>query len=113
MNSIFLALALALPFKYTFGPEKAPRYTRVVGFGLDYGTTRETGKPFYFSVAVPEGNFKVTVGLGDSGEACSTMVKAESRRLMLDEVRTAAGHIEFRTFIVNVRNNKLTAPAVN
>jgi hypothetical protein len=40
-------------------------------------------------------------------------VKAESRRLMLEKVTTAAGKFEMRTFVVNVRNFKIPPPPQN
>jgi lysophospholipase L1-like esterase len=64
-------------------------------------------KPFYFSVKLPEGNYDVTVALGDGSEASDTTVKAELRRLMLQDVRTKPGQVETRTFTVNVRTPKI------
>ena len=61
-------------------------------------------KPFYFSVAVPEGNYKVTITFGDKTQATTTTVKAELRRLMLEKVETKAGKFVTQSFIVNVRN---------
>lgn len=61
-------------------------------------------KPFYFSVAVPEGNYKVTVTFGDIFGSTDTTVKAELRRLMLEKVETTNGKFATKTFIVNVRN---------
>src|SRR5215831_8481383 len=58
-------------------------------------------KPFFFSVALPEGNYNVTVTFGDSREATNTTVKAELRRLMLEKVETAPGKFETRAFTVN------------
>src|SRR5690606_16298648 len=69
-------------------------------------------KPFYFSVAVPEGNWRVEVVLGGAS-AGDTTVKAESRRLMLESVHTAAGETAVRQFIVNVRNASVPAPEQN
>ncbi|GEM_PF-308086 len=109
----FLLVALNLPFKYTFGAEKTPAYTRVLGFGADFDTSPENRKPFYFSVAVPEGNFKVTVQLGSAQAACDTMVRAEARRFMLDTVHTRRGEIVARSFYVNVRNSRLAPPPLN
>jgi lysophospholipase L1-like esterase len=111
--SVVLLIALNLPFKYTFGVEKTPAYTRVLGFGADFDTATENHKPFFFSVAVPEGNFRVTVGLGNTQTACDTMVKAESRRLMLPTVHTTPGQFVSRSFVVNVRNSRLTPPPPN
>src|ERR1035441_8781038 len=63
--------------------------------------------PFYFSVRVPEeGNYKVTATLGDPANDSVTTIKAELRRLMLERVRVAAGKMETRSFLVNVRTPK-------
>ena len=64
-------------------------------------------QPFYFSVAVPEGNYRVTATLGDAAGESTTTVKAELRRLMLERVTTASGKFETRTFVVNVRTPKI------
>ena len=64
-------------------------------------------KPFFFSAAVPEGNYKVTVILGDPKGPSTTTVKAELRRLMLEKVDTQPGKFADRTFIVNVRRPQI------
>jgi lysophospholipase L1-like esterase len=113
ITGVLLLIALNLPFKYTFGAEKTPVYTRVLGFGADFDTSPESRKPFYFSVAVPEGNFKVTVALGSAQATCDTVVKAESRRLMVENVHTTPGMVLVRSFFVNVRNSRLIPPPPN
>jgi lysophospholipase L1-like esterase len=65
-------------------------------------------RPFSFSLAVPEGNYDVTVLLGDPRAAAATTVKAESRRLMVENAGTAAGQLVERTFTVNVRTPAIT-----
>jgi len=60
-------------------------------------------KPFYFSVNLPEGHYKVILTLGGSPEGSSTTVKAESRRLMLENVITEKGKTIEKTIIVDVR----------
>jgi lysophospholipase L1-like esterase len=84
-------------------------YSTEAGHGFDLGTQAKvegefvtSDKPFFFSVKVPEGNYAVTVTLGDPGAESNTTVKAESRRLMLEAVRVPAGKVERRTFVVNV-----------
>jgi lysophospholipase L1-like esterase len=62
-----------------------------------------------FSVVVPEGNYRVTVKLGDAKETTSTTVKAENRRLMLEEVATAPGEFVTRSFLVNVHTPRISA----
>ena len=126
-------------WRFSFGPGKVtPGYTQVLpatvystetGYGFDLGSV-VTGvdrggddaerahfvtsdRPFFFSVKLPEGNYDVTVTLGDAaGESVAT-VKAESRRLMLEKVSTAPGKFESRTFTVNVRNGKVPPPPQN
>ncbi len=100
-------------------------YDAARGYGFETITaghapaiTAESGcvtseKPFYFSVAVPEGNYKVTVSLGDDQSESDTVVKAELRRLMLENVHTAAGKNESRSFIVNVRSPKYPGGSVH
>ena len=92
--------------------DQLKQYSVESGFGYDMGPHAE-GKPFFFSANVPEGNYAVTAVMGDQSKACNTTVKAESRRLMLEKVESAAGHSQTRTFHVNVRNFMLPAPALN
>ena len=54
--------------------------------------------PFVFSVKLAEGNYNVTVTLGDLSRPSITTVKAELRRLMLEKVRTVPG--QFATWDV-------------
>jgi lysophospholipase L1-like esterase len=62
------------------------------------------GPPRYFSLQVPtEGNYRVTVTIGDPDADAVTTVKAELRRLMIENLHTAVGKFEKRTFLVNVR----------
>jgi lysophospholipase L1-like esterase len=67
-----------------------------------------SARPFYFSVAVPEGNYRVTVTLGDRFGPSTTTIKAELRRLMLENVQTEPGKFVTRTFSVNVRRPQIT-----
>ncbi len=87
-------------------------YTKESRAGFDLGTRPGT-KPFFYSVAVPEGNYRVTATLGSAAEACVTTVTAESRRLMVEKIQTAPGQLVPVTFIVNVRNFMLPAPPLN
>ena len=93
-----------------FTPEK--------GYGFDLGFTPKAedrgGNPvkgdfvtgeggFYFSVVLPQGNYDVTVLLGDPAGKSYTTVKAESRRLMLENVVSAEKEQVSRKFTVNIR----------
>ena len=129
--------ALAAPekamFRFDFGPGKVqPGYTAVLpatvysaerGYGFEPGAAVSAAdrggpdalrgdfctsdRPFFFSVAVPEGNYRVTVLLGDPRGTSITTVRAELRRLMLEKVRTASGKAVTRTFVVNVRRPEI------
>ncbi len=65
-------------------------------------------EPFFVNFDVPDGNYKVTVTLGNRRRAGSTTVRAESRRLFLDNVPTRKGQRIERSFIVNKRNRCIT-----
>ncbi len=130
MRHLYLLLMIALIAgsasaqsvrRFEFGSEKAEIYSRERGFGFEPGAavvcfpggkgkkgncSSET--PFYFSVAVPEGNYRVTVTFGDRQIATSNVVKAELRRLMLERVDTKPGEFVSRSFIVNVRTPQLS-----
>src|SRR4051794_15140697 len=78
-------------------------YSKEAGFGFEPGAALVTAgaavtstQPFLFSVKVPEGNYRVTVTLGDPTADAITTVKAETRRLMLERVRTRAGEFVTR-----------------
>lgn len=63
--------------------------------------------PFWFTVDVPEGNYRVTIVLGDHESTTRTTVKAESRRLLLPRATTEPGRFRTEAFTVNVRNTTL------
>jgi lysophospholipase L1-like esterase len=65
--------------------------------------------PFYFSVNVPEGNYTVTFSIGDLGDTANTTIKVESRRLLVYNLRTAAGEIVTRAFTVIRRDPAITS----
>jgi lysophospholipase L1-like esterase len=85
-------------------------YDKSRGYGFDPGATLTlhdnivaTNHPFYFTAAVPEGNYNVTVTLDNPAVDATTTVKAELRRLMLEAVHTSPDSGVTRTFTVNVR----------
>jgi len=112
-------------FKFDFGggkPESgwiqvAPTnlYSAETGYGFEPGAkltvenlkvpSLSSSNPFYFSVKLPEGNYKVTATL-DEGSV--TTIKSELRRLMVEHAPTAKGKTATRTFIVNVRTPKIS-----
>jgi lysophospholipase L1-like esterase len=102
-------------WKFAFGPGKAPAgytpvdavYSAARGYGLEPGSRADGVNPFYFSVDLPEGNYTVTVTLGDDKAAATTTIKSELRRLMLENVTTKPGETVTKTFTVNVRTPKI------
>ena len=125
-----------VPSRFQFGEGKAaPGYTQVPatavysdasGYGFEPGADLvsvdhsaeepnplhahgvSSTKPFYFSVKLPhEGNYRVTVTLGDKAAASVTTVSAELRRLMVERVATQAGEFATVPFIVNTRTPKI------
>src|SRR5216684_4314300 len=59
-------------------------------------------KPFFFSVPIPEGNYRITVVFGGP-QASVTTVRAEGRRLMLEKIATQPGASVTLSFDTNVR----------
>jgi lysophospholipase L1-like esterase len=123
-------------FRFAFGSGNVPTgytqvlpttaYTNGLGYGFEPGagvTAVDRGgddplrshfitsdKPFFFSVKVPEeGNYRVTVTLGDQAGGTTTTIKAELRRLMVEKIHTAPGKFETVGFIVNTRTPKIRA----
>ena len=83
-----------------------PAYSAEAGEGYDIlaAPKVKSNAPFFYSVKVPDGNYKVTVTLGSKKKAGKTVVRAENRRLMLDEVTTKKGEFKTYSFIVNKRS---------
>lgn len=109
----FLLMGAADPGERRFDlrdPATRQPYDAARGYGVEPGGG-EAG--FAFSVAAEEGNHRVTVTFGDPRRSGVTTVKAESRRLMADAVRTRAGATMTRSFIVNIRNARLAPPPAN
>jgi lysophospholipase L1-like esterase len=128
-----VAQPTAPAFKFDFGPGKVATgyrpvlptatYSPEAGYGFDFSTTvvgvdrggRDALKgdfvtskqPFYFSVAVPEGNYNVTVTLGDLKGASANFIKAESRRLLLETTTTKPGQFVTQTWTINVKSRRI------
>lgn len=130
MLSIVITQAQRTSFKFDFGNGRVAKgYTSVTpeskfanekGYGftngsdvtaVDRGGNALTGdyitssKPFYFSVNLPDGNYDVKLILGDKKGTSATTVRAECRRLMLENIRTKKGEFVTQTFTVNVRDS--------
>ncbi|MEC5174961.1 rhamnogalacturonan acetylesterase [Chryseobacterium nepalense] len=62
-------------------------------------------KPFYFSVAIPEGNYNITLNLGDTKGSSETTVRVENRRLMLNNIKTKQGEVVKKTITIHVKDS--------
>lgn len=131
--TVLSAANIALPARFDFGPGIPAEGRIAISTGSLYSADRGYGfintdnvravpangnsalktgalasdKPFVFTVDLPEGNYDVTLFLGDPDAASDTTVKAEARRLMLESVKAAKGKIVTRTFTVNIRTPKI------
>ncbi len=120
-------------FKFQFGPGPAApgyilvpptsAYSKDKGYGFEAaGTLTLAGKagdasqsgaiasdqPFSFSVAVPEGNYRVTVTLGAPDADSTVTVKSETRRLMLENITVKAGKPSAQSFTANVHGPSIS-----
>ena len=122
--------AAPIRFQFDFGASPAREgitsvspdtvYSSERSYGFDFGskpsaatsavTTAEP--PFFFSVKVPEGNYRVTATLGGAAESNVT-IRTEAGHLMATNIVIPAGKTETRTFIANVRRPQLPAPPPN
>jgi lysophospholipase L1-like esterase len=119
--------------RFSFGPGPIPAgytqvlpgavYSATLGYGFEPGsdvTAIDRGgpdplrrhfctglHPFLFSVALAEGNYTVTVVLGDPMGEATTTIKAELRRLEVEEQHTDFGRTATRTFVVNLRTPRI------
>lgn len=100
-------------------------YTNEIGFGLIHENNISSlntsdskvktsnclisNTPFYFLLDIPEGRYKVTIGLGNPLGNTNTTVKAESRRLMLEGIQPEKGEVIYKEIIVDVRRPKINS----
>lgn len=135
---------MTVQFKFNFGSgEKEEGFTQVLadtlyteqlGYGFD-GTgiinTRDRGEPdklrgsfcipldAAFLVDIPNGNYTVTLIMGDLIAPASTTVKAGPNRIVLHQSAASAGQFIVRSFTVNVSSGQLklafsgVAPRIN
>lgn len=107
-------------YKFDFTPDKKVKdgYTKITsetlfnneqgyGYDLQPAWDGKSNQPFFFSVNVPDGNYKVTVTLGSKDTAGNTTVRAESRRLFIENLPTKKGELITESFVVNKRNPKI------
>ncbi|MCR5069733.1 MAG: rhamnogalacturonan acetylesterase [Prevotella sp.] len=104
--------------KFTYDLSKSqPVYSDKGGYGYDLTNAPDVKSitsaklpsggsvpPFYFSVKVPDGNYRVTVVLGSKKRGADTYVRAENRRLMVENCKTKKGELRTVSFLVNKRS---------
>lgn len=117
-------------FKFDFGGNRVEKgfipitstskFNKNIGYGfmdisdlqyIDNNGSALTGdfitskKPFYFSVAIPEGNYDIILNLGDTKAVSQTTVRVENRRLMLNHMKTKQGEVVEKTITVHVKDS--------
>lgn len=106
--------------KKAFILNKTISYDSSLGYGFDFNTAENVklnsdsfsiDTPVYFSVQLPEGNYQVSVTYGSATQNTNTTIKAESRRLMLDQHPLNKGETATKIFNVNVRTPKISETA--
>lgn len=124
--SLIIAAMLALPalaiehgdFVFSSSIKDAAGATQITpadtfslekGYGYDFLACpqRDAQQPFFFSVQVPDGNYKVTVTYGSKRKAANTCLRAESRRLLMQNANTKKGELKQFSCIVNKRNTTI------
>lgn len=97
-------------------------YTAERGYGYDFqdvvaeaqkqrnDTFCPTSGIFYFSIALPDGNYRVTATIGSAKHSARTTVRAESRRLFIQDAATAKGEFRTVSFVVNKRDTRILLP---
>ena len=117
MRLAFLAMLLAAsalaaeaqPWSFRFATDKkvrlpeatqvltTDRYSASTDYGFDFvasPTSTDAPTPFFFSLRVPDGNYRVTVLLGSNRRAASTTVRAESRRLFVENLNDTLSSLD-------------------
>ena len=114
------APSISVAFKFAFGSGPAAdgvirvpadqAYSIDQGYGFDLGTRPGVDTPFFFSVKVPEGNYRVTVALGDAANESDTTIRTESGHIMAVDLKTVPAKFLTRTFYANVRRPQISPP---
>lgn len=84
-----------------------PISAQTIDLDLSKAQNAKSNAPFTRNIEVPDGNYKVTVVLGSKKKAGNTVVRAENRRLMVDEVVTKKGQFKTVEFVVNKRTPEI------
>jgi lysophospholipase L1-like esterase len=127
-SSIGISAQQKTSLKFSFGPKEVPGYIKVepsrvysaeTSYGFDFGTSPvavdRKGKksltsgfctsdnPFFFSVALPEGNYNIKIITGNPEERSVITVRAESRRLIFEKAVAEPGKFKTLEATINIR----------
>ncbi|MCH5230837.1 MAG: rhamnogalacturonan acetylesterase [Muribaculaceae bacterium] len=110
----------AQTYRFDFTDSKKPKtdyirvnpndiYTPEKGYGYDFpeAAASASNHPFFFSVAVPDGNYLVTAVVGNKKAPGETTLRAESRRLFFENEHTKKGEFKTYKFVVNKYSNEI------
>ena len=89
----------------------ADRYGADTDYGFDFiDSPADLAKPspYFFSLRVPDGNYRVTLWLGSSRRSANTTVRAESRRLLVENLATRKGELRKLSFVVNKHSPQIS-----
>ena len=109
MLALMPGIAVAQAFDFDMTKEQ-PVYSQEIGYGYDVVAAPDKKKPnapYFFSVKVDDGNYRVRVVLGSKKRVGETTVRAEGRRLMVHNVMTKKGQFETFEFQVNKRSPRI------
>lgn len=97
-------------FEFDLTRDELPLYSDSLGYGIDpvWGLLpKSLDDTWFLSVRVPDGNYRVTLTLGDEASQGRTTVWGESRRLMVNNLKTEKGEFKTVSFILNKRNAEI------
>ena len=84
------------------------------GFDFDSGSHVDfaeqgfiANKPVYFSMSLPEGNYRLEVVIGSPKQDSVSTIKVESRRVLLNQLALNKGENSKERFLVNLRNPQI------
>lgn len=121
------AQSLDADLKFRFGKQTlqstdflvdtAQPFSNENGYGFDFDTANNVqinemgfngdNAPIYFSVRLPEGNYKVKIDFQASNVESTIVLKAESRRLMLDTL-VQPNTTFSKSIVLNIRTPKIS-----
>lgn len=90
--------------------KEQPAYSDARGYGYDFTSSPDMPgqRDVYFSVKVPDGNYRVTVTIGSRRHASDTQLRAEARRLLIENVALKKKETRTYTFTINKRSPRIS-----